>query len=120
MFAFKLRMWLLLAVLFSIIYAVVVMIGTYLGVTDFYFYFFISAAMMVVQYLIGPKIVEWTMQVRYIKREENPKLYNMIEDLTRRAKLPMPRICISAMNIPNAFAFGRGIRDGRVCVTEGI
>ena len=37
-----------------------------------------------------------------------------------RAKIPMPRIGVAQIAIPNAFAFGRGLNDGRVCVTEGI
>jgi len=32
----------------------------------------------------------------------------------------MPKICISESAAPNAFAFGRGQRDGRVCVSRGI
>jgi len=70
--------------------------------------------------MIGPKLVEWTMRVRYIKREEEPRLYQMVEDLAQRAEIPMPKIGIAQINLPNAFAFGRSIRDGRVCVTEGI
>lgn len=120
MFSLQIRMWLLLAVLFSIIYAIVVMIGTSMGITDFYFYLFISLAMMFIQYMIGPKIVEWTMHIKYIKREENPKLFRMVEELAQKANIPIPRICISAMDIPNAFAFGRSQGDGRVCVTQGI
>ena len=120
MLSLQIRMWLLLGVLFAIIYAVVTVIGTYLGVTDFYFYLVISLAMMFVQYLIGPKIVEWTMGLRYVSRSEYPKLHQMVESLANRAGLPVPKIAVSKMNIPNAFAFGRGIRDGRVCVTEGI
>ena len=120
MFAFQLRMWLLMAALFAIIYAVVVVIGTMMGLTDFYFYLPVSFGIMFIQYLIGPKIVEWTMQIKYVKREESPKVYRMIEDLAQRANLPMPKVCISRLPIPNAFAFGRGVRDGRVCVTEGI
>ncbi len=120
MFALQMKMWLLLTALFAIIYAVVVAVGTMLGVTNFYVYLFISFAMMFIQYLIGPKIVEWTMQIKYVKREDYPELYRMVEDLAQRANIPIPKICISKMPIPNAFAFGRGIRDGRVCVTEGI
>src|SRR3990167_4328855 len=60
------------------------------------------------------------MRLRYISREDNPHLYAMVEDQARRAGLPMPKVCISPIGIPNAFAFGRGRRDGRVCVTEGI
>jgi len=113
-------MWILLTLLFSIIYALVVMIGTAAGMNDFTVYFVIAFAMMLVQYLIGPKMVEWTMGVRYVRREEYPDIYGMVEDQAMRANIPMPRVAVSALPIPNAFAFGRGIRDGRVCVTEGI
>jgi heat shock protein HtpX len=121
MWSLRLRMWLLLTVLFGLIYAVMVAIGTqFLHVTGFSFYLLLSLAMMFVQYLIGPKIVEWSMRVKYIKREENPKLFQMVEDLARRAGIPAPRIGIAQIAIPNACAFGRGLSDGRVCVTQGI
>ncbi len=120
MISLQLRMWLLLAVLFAIIYALVVVIGTSLGIYDFYFYIFISLIIMFIQYMIGPKIVEWTMRIKYVTREEYPQLYGLVAELARGANLPMPRICVSSLDIPNAFAFGRGIRDGRVCVTQGI
>jgi len=121
MWSLQLRMWLLLTILFGFIYAVVVVVGrSFLHVGDFSFYLIISFVMILIQYLIGPKIVEWSMRVRYIKREENPRLFQMVESLAMRAQIPMPKIGIAQIGIPNAFAFGRGIRDGRVCVTEGI
>lgn len=116
----KIRLWLLMAVLFSIIYAVVVMVGTAMGLGNFYLYLFIAVAMMCIQYLIGPNIVEWSMGVRYVKRQEYPQLYAAVESLAKRAGIPVPRIGVAGIALPNAFAFGRGIRDGRVCVTEGI
>jgi heat shock protein HtpX len=120
MLSLQMRMGLLLAALFAIIYAVVVMVGTSMGHANFTSYLFISIGMMLVQYLIGPKIVEWTMGVHYLERADKPELFSMVEDMCRQAKLPMPRLAISSMDIPNAFAFGRGPRDGRVCVTEGL
>ncbi|MEK6728314.1 MAG: zinc metalloprotease HtpX [Candidatus Omnitrophota bacterium] len=116
----KLRMWLLVAALFAIIYAVIVIIGSYFGIANFYFYLAISLVMMFIQYMIGPKIVEWTMRVKYVKREEYPRLYQMVEGLAMRAHIPVPRICVAQIPLPNAFAFGRSKKDGRVCVTEGI
>jgi len=120
MWSLKLRMWLLTAVLFGIIYAVIVGIGSYLGIGNFYFYLILSFVMMFIQYMIGPKIVEWTMRVRYLKEGEDPRLENMVRSLANRANLPVPRIGIAQVSIPNAFAFGRSIRDGRICVTQGI
>ncbi len=120
MWSLKLRMFILLGVLFAIIYAIIVIIGAQLGITNFYFYLVLSLVIMFIQYMIGPKIVEWTMRVKYIKREENPALYKMVYDLSVRANIPMPKIGIAGIALPNAFAFGRGVNDGRVCVTDGI
>ena len=120
MFFLKLRMWLLVTILFGIIYALMVMIGTQLGIGNFYFYLFISLAMMFIQYMLGPKIVEWTMRVKYVKKEDYPQLYNTVEGLAGKAGIPTPKIGIAQIALPNAFAFGRSINDGRVCVTEGI
>lgn len=120
MFALHTRMFLLIAALFAIIYAVLVMVGVSIGVGSFYTYLVMALGMMFFQYMIGPKIIEWSTGVKYIKKEDNPKLFGMVEDLARRARMPMPRVCVSPMAIPNAFAFGRGIRDGRVCVMQGL
>ncbi|OGX16551.1 MAG: peptidase [Omnitrophica WOR_2 bacterium RBG_13_41_10] len=121
MWSLRLRMWLLLTILFGLIYAVIVVIGrAFLHVGDFYFYLAISLVMMFIQYMIGPKLVEWSMRVRYINKEEYPRLHQIVAELAVRAKIPTPRIGIAQISLPNAFAFGRGIRDGRVCVTEGI
>lgn len=120
MWSLKLRMYLLVAVLFAIVYAVVSMISYSLGIGNFYFYLILSLAMMFLQYMLGPKIVEWSMRVRYINENEYPKLHRQVQDLAKAAKIPTPRIGIAKIAIPNAFAFGRTIKDGRICVTEGI
>ncbi|MFA4984471.1 MAG: zinc metalloprotease HtpX [Candidatus Omnitrophota bacterium] len=121
MWAFRLRMWLLVGLLFAFIYAILVVIGTrFMHIGSFYFYALLSLALMFMQYMLGPKIVEWTMRVRYINRGEYPELQRMVEELAGRARIPVPRIGIARISIPNAFAFGRSLRDGRVCVTDGI
>ena len=120
MWYLKLRMWLLTAVLFAIIYAVVSMISSYLGITNFYFYLALSFGIMFIQYMAGPKLVEWSMGVHYIKEGEYPELQNAVKSLAGTANIPVPRIGISEIAIPNAFAFGRSKKDGRICVTRGI
>jgi heat shock protein HtpX len=110
----------LIVLLFGIIYVIVTLFMSALGVTSFYLYLFFAFFIIAIQYLLGPKIVEMAMRVRYVKREDYPWLFEMVEELARRAKIPPPRIGISSMSVPNAFAFGRSINDGRVCVTKGI
>ncbi len=120
MFSLKLRMSLLVIILFGILYAIASLIMYYSGISGFLPQILLAFGMIFVQYLIGPKIVEMSMQVKYVKREEAPWLFEMVEDLARKANIPTPRIGISYINIPNAFAFGRSAKDGRVCVTKGI
>ena len=121
MFSLQLRMWLLVTLLFGLIYAVIVVIGTtFFQFTGFTFYLAISLVMMFIQYMLGPNLVEWSMRVRYVKKEEYPELHQMVEELALKANIPAPRIGIAQVDLPNAFAFGRSIKDGRVCVTDGI
>jgi heat shock protein HtpX len=99
---------------------VISVISYHLGVTDFYFYLVLSFAVMFIQYMVGPKLVDWSMRVRYLKEGEEPRLRAMVEEMARTAGIHAPKIGISQVALPNAFAFGRTIRDGRICVTEGI
>lgn len=120
MWLLKIRMYLLMAILFAIIYAVVSMISYTLGIANFYFYLILSLIMMFIQYMLGPKLVELMMQVRYLEADEYPQLHKMVEELAQRAGIPKPKVGISLLSLPNAFAFGRSVKDGRVCVTKGI
>jgi heat shock protein HtpX len=120
MFGLRLRMMLATAVLFAIIYAVISMIGYSMGIANFSFYLILSLVMMFIQYMIGPNIVEWSMRVKYIKDDEYPELHRMVRELAAKAKIHTPKIGIAEITIPNAFAFGRSVRDGRICITKGI
>lgn len=118
------RLLLLVGLMFAILYGVIVGIGYLLGYSGFIYYVLIiglALALILIQYLIGPKTVEWSMRIKYVNENEYPKLHRMVEDLTYKAKLPKkPRIGISKLQLPNAFAFGRTRKGARVCVTEGI
>jgi heat shock protein HtpX len=110
--------------MFAILYGIFVGIGYYLQITGFYFYLFmigIAAGIVLIQYAIGPKIVEWSMRIKYVSEQEYPKLHQMVTELAEKAGLPnKPKIGISLLPIPNAFAFGRTKKGSRVCVTKGL
>ena len=120
MFSLKMRMYLLLAALFGIVYVIVTVIGTSMGMDNFYFYLGVAFVLMAIQYMVGPKLVEWSMRIEYVDRARYPQLHQMVEDLARRAGIPKPKIGIAHVGLPNAFAFGRWMSDSRVCVTDGI
>ncbi|MBA7564211.1 Protease HtpX [subsurface metagenome] len=114
------RMFLLVAVLFGILYGVITGIGTWMGTGNAVFYIGFAVIILGIQYLIGPSIVVWTMKVKWVSEKEEPELHRMVAELAESAHLPKPKVGISQLTIPNAFAFGRMRRDGRVCVTRGI
>ena len=114
------RMFLLVAVLFGILYGVITGIGTWMGAGTAWTYLILGFAFLGIQYLISPSIVGWTMKIKWVSEKEEPELHRMVAELAREAYLPKPKVGISQLAIPNAFAFGRTRRDGRVCVTRGI
>ncbi len=116
----QIRMYAVMVVLFAIVYALLSIAGAYLGAGSFVFYAGLAIVMMLIQFLAGPKIVEWSMKVKYVSETENPKLHRMVEALAREAKISKPKIGICETSLPNAFAFGRWESDSRVCVTRGL
>ena len=69
---------------------------------------------------IGPYMVQAMMKVEWVSEADEPELHRMVAELAERAEIPKPRVGISRLGIPNAFAFGKSLGDGRVCVTDGI
>jgi len=115
------RMFILVALLFSILYGVITGIGVWVGGAGFLWVYIILALLFLgFQYLIGPSIVGWTMRVRWVSEKEAPELHGMVAELAERAGIPKPKVGISPRPVPNAFAFGRTRWDGRVCVTQGL
>jgi len=55
-----------------------------------------------------------------IKKEDNPELYRIVENLSITAGLPMPKIYIIDDVSPNAFTTGRDPQHAIICVTRGL
>lgn len=116
----KLRMYLLVGVLFGILYALILAVATALGGGGIVLYVALAGGMVLLQYLLSPYLVSLTMRVRYVTEQEEPELHRMVAELAREAGIPKPKVGISKIDVPNAFAFGRTQGDARICVTEGI
>ena len=116
----QLRMILAMMIFGIIIALLVTIVGVFLGITYPAFYAGFFLLLILGQYLAGPKLVDWSMKVRYVSPEEAPNLHRMIDELAMNAGIPKPKVGISEFMIPNAFAFGRRQKDGRVCVTQGL
>lgn len=68
MWYLQLRMYLLIALLFAIVYAIIAFVSRYIGITNFYFYIVLASVLMFIQYMLGPKLVEWSMRVKYVEK----------------------------------------------------
>jgi heat shock protein HtpX len=80
----------------------------------------LSAIMNFGSYWFSDKIVLALYGAKEVSREQNPKLHAMIEELTQKAGLPKPKICLVDLPTPNAFATGRNENHAVVAVTKGI
>ena len=80
----------------------------------------IGGVMNVIAYFFSDKIALATMHAQQVTRDDDPALWDIVEQLAKRAGLPMPRVYISSAMAPNAFATGRNPRHSAVCVTAGL
>lgn len=86
----------------------------------FYIALIFSILMNVGSYWYSDKIVLAISHARQIKKEDNPVLLNVVENLSITAGLPMPRLYIIDDPAPNAFATGRNKEHSAVAVTTGL
>ena len=113
-------MGLCVLLLFAVIYALLIVIATFVGAEAPIIYALLAFVVVAIQFFIGPKIVEKTMRVRYVSEQEQPELHRMVSELAMKAGIPKPRVGISEISIPNAFAFGTSKKTARVCVTRRL
>jgi len=109
----------------SVFLAIVIGIGfffsQYYGNPNILYIFIIfSVIMNIASYWYSDKIALKLNRARQIKREENIELWNIVENLSITAGLPMPKLCIMEDSSPNAFATGRDKEHAVVCVTTGL
>ena len=72
------------------------------------------------QYFAAAKLAVAMTSAKKIEKKDNPRLYNIVENLTLTAGLPMPEVYIIEDKAPNAFASGRDPNHALVCATTGL
>lgn len=70
-------------------------------------------------WFFSDKLAIAAMRCKQVDRNSAPEFYDMIERLSQRAGLPMPKVYIAPQEAPNAFATGRNPRNAAVAVTQG-
>ena len=115
------KTWLLMAGFFVF----VMMIGWFLSYyyqspAILYIAVFISIFMNIFSYWNAHKMVLKIAGAKEVTRDEYFDLYNLVENLSITAGLPVPKIYVITDPVPNAFATGRNKEHAVVAFTTGI
>jgi len=73
-----------------------------------------------IAYFFSDKIALATYRAQPVTREQLPRVYSVVERITQKIGLPMPKIYVIPTESPNAFATGRNPAHASVAVTHGI
>jgi heat shock protein HtpX len=71
-------------------------------------------------YFLSDKIALMSSGAQPIRKEQAPRLYEVMERLAAKSNLPMPKMYLIPQAAPNAFATGRNPSHASVAVTQGL
>jgi len=111
------RTGLLMAALMGLFLAVGYLLGREQGML---IAFVMAAGMNLFAYWNADKMVLRMHGARQVDRQTAPEFYGMVEELSERAGLPMPKVYIMDNPQPNAFATGRNPENAAVAATTGL
>ncbi len=110
-------------VIFFIFLSLIIWVFTkYLNATPYVFYGGLIGSFLyvIITYYSGSAMSLAVNQAKQIDRQDNPRLWRIIENLAITDGLPMPKVYIMDDPSPNAFATGRSPKNASVCVTSGL
>lgn len=108
------------AFLLTLLTLLLVLIGSHWGENGAIFAFVIAAAMNFFSYFYSDKLALAMYRAQPVTREQLPRAYEVVERMTGRLGLPMPKMYVIPTEAPNAFATGRNPQHASVAVTHGI
>src|SRR5215470_2765034 len=79
-----------------------------------------AGIMNFISYFFSDKIALAMYRAQPISRDDLPRVYNIVERLSQKVGLPMPKVYLIPTDSPNAFATGRNPNHASVAVTQGI
>ncbi len=100
-----------LAYIFSLVYQSLSIFWWTLGISLIY---------VLIQYFVADKLALAVNGAREITKNDNPRLYRTVENLSIATGLPMPKVYIMDDPAPNAFATGRDPKHAAVAATTGL
>ena len=109
------------ALLLGLMTGLIVLCGGALGGrSGMVFALAVAAVMNLGSYWFSDKIVLAMYHAQPVSEAEAPRLYSIVQRLTARAGIPMPKLYVLPERAPNAFATGRNPSHAAVAVTAGL
>ncbi|HJU57475.1 MAG TPA: zinc metalloprotease HtpX [Actinomycetota bacterium] len=112
----RVKTWILIAALGGLF----VLIGSFFGTNGAVIGLAIALVFNFSMYWFSDRIAIATTRSKPVTEQQAPDLYRIVRELAATNQMPMPRIHISEMAQPNAFATGRNPEHAAVSVTRGI
>ena len=113
----QVRTTILLAVMTALILWIGQIMGGRQGMT---IALLLAAGMNFFSYWYSDKIVLKMYRAQEVDRTQAPELYEIVQTLSGKAGLPMPKLFVVPSEAPNAFATGRNPEHAVVAVTRGL
>ena len=101
------------------LYAIIVSVLLSLGVSTV-LVIVIAAALIFSQYYFSDKIAMFSMHAHEVTPQQEPRLHEIVDRLCLLADMKKPRVGVSEMDLPNAFATGRSPSHAVICATRGL
>jgi heat shock protein HtpX len=101
------------------LYAIIVSVMISLGVS-LVLVIVIAGGLLFSQYFFSDKIAMFSMHAHEVTPQQEPKLHEIVDRLCLLANMQKPRVGVSEMDIPNAFATGRSPSHAVICATRGL
>jgi heat shock protein HtpX len=117
----KRRTWFLLGLL-TLLLAMVsgIPLSLKMGRAGWFVGVLVAAVVVIIAYYISGWLALRLGGAREVKREDYPRLFNLVEGLCIAGGVPMPKICVVEDDAPNAFASGRSPQHAAIAVTTGL
>jgi heat shock protein HtpX len=80
----------------------------------------VSFLITLVSYYQGANLILAVSGAKEIQHDDDPQLFNVVEEMAIAAGVPMPRVYLINDSAPNAFATGRDPKHGIVAITTGL
>jgi heat shock protein HtpX len=104
-----------LVALYAIIVSVMISLGVSLALV-----IVIAGGLLFSQYYFSDKIAMFSMHAHEVTPQQEPKLHEIVDRLCLLANMQKPRVGVSEMDMPNAFATGRSPSHAVICATRGL